>query len=491
MDAFRTLALLLLLAAGSTQIQAQEQIEPFVPVEGRVTAGGEQSWQFSAGEGEVIAVLVTPANAAFDPVVSLSSSSGELIRNDDFDYPTDTRAILEAITLPRRDTYTLRVSGFGESAGAFTAELLRGFGAVIPAGGEWAGGDNLLIEAMETQVALVLNGASQRGLARLADTTVPADQYVETSVLEISGRGGWRAGLALRVQDTGYYLFEVDDRGQWRFLVHEDGTDLVIRDWLTHPAISSGTTAFKLAVLARGSAFELFYNDIFISRQTDSALEDAGQAGLVVETLNVPDSETIARFSPPRITTPLAGAVLPQQLIVGNQAVMLQELQRRGLIPPEGRSQLTISESFVTLNQPGVNEILLGGGQRYTNFVIASTVSWDIQGSDAAAGCGLVLRAQNDADYTLAYVDQTGAYGAVTRRDDRFQAGLYGERPGGGSSAHLLVIVDGDQLIYYVNGLLAGTTENPPINGQIGSAALNFEPVTTNCTFRNIWLWGW
>ncbi len=508
MDAFRSLKVVLAvfgLLAVLTPASAQPPAElvPFQPVEGSLSAGDSQNWTFSALDGVVLSFVAEPTAGDLDPVLTLLDSEGQaLIANDDYAYPDDRRAVLEAITIPRRGTYTLRVSAFGDSSGDYQLTLSRGFAQLelqetFDTPSDWrALGDDTEMGVGSEQLALVQTGPQQRAVA-LNTTALPTDLYAEVQVLEISGRGGWSAGLVVGAQGADDYgLFQINAQGQWRFLQREDGEESILRNWIAHPAISAGAASFKLGLLIRGGGFDFFYNDLFIGNITASPLEQDSQVGLSVETASAPNSEVIGRFGELVITTALEAsaeaAQPPQQFIVGNASTMIQQLQRRGLIPAGGSLRLTVQESSATLNRPGVNEILLGGGQTFHNQAIGTLMRWDAQ-SSGETGCGLILRAQDTTDYTLAYLDQTGGYGISHRNGQTFESGVYGENPALATSNvhHLLVIAAEDMLHYYIDGQLAGSMETAAAEGAMGNAAVNFEPIPTTCQFTDTWLWAW
>jgi hypothetical protein len=153
---------------------------------------------------------------------------------------------------------------------------------------------------------------------------------------------------------------------------------------------------------------------------------------------------------------------------------------------------LVVPESFITYNRPGVNELALGGDQIFEQFALGTTVTWEIAQGDLPAGCGLLLRQEDATHYWLAYLDQTGAYGLSERVDDRFEPGIFGNRLNVEAGLfRLLVIASNEQLLYYVNGQLAGTLKTPPAAGGVGNAVINFEPTTTSCQFSDTWVWTW
>lgn len=151
---------------------------------------------------------------------------------------------------------------------------------------------------------------------------------------------------------------------------------------------------------------------------------------------------------------------------------------------------LTVNESFVESRRPGVERLMLGRGVTYQNFAIGATVSW--QAAEGITGCGLVVRGVDDTHFTLAYLDQNGGYGLSQRTDDAFAPGIFGESPQfAAGTHHLLLIARGNIMYYYVDGLYKGTLENTAVEGTIGEAVVNFEPISTSCTFTDTWLWRW
>jgi hypothetical protein len=101
-----------------------------------------------------------------------------------------------------------------------------------------------------------------------------------------------------------------------------------------------------------------------------------------------------------------------------------------------------------------------------------------------------VLQTVDDTNYTLAYVDHRGAYGVSQRQNDHFIPGIYAENPATSGNKHsLVVILQKDQLLYYVDGLYSGSMTYTPAEGGVGNAVVNFDPVRTSCKFSDTWVW--
>jgi hypothetical protein len=500
MDALRSLAALTLLLLTISGAQAQDTLTLFTPVTGTLDGGESHSWTFQASDGALLSFYVEATSGDLDPVLTITEAgSGVVLANDDYDYPEATNALLEAVTIPATGTYTATVSAFAETSGAYEFTMLTGFANLaqhetFADTSQWeTDNDALEVIVGDNRLALILTGAQQRGIASPVDSEAWGDFYAYVEIPELTGAQGWQIGLITRWQDAdNYYLYALNERGQWRFSVRSGGEERVIRDWSEHPAIVAGQTAFNLGMLANGAGFDFFYNSLPVGRLSDETISEPGPVALMVETTSALDSEVTAQFQNLTITTPLVDALIPQQIISGGSSVMMQELQRRRLMPTSGEMGLVVPESFVTYNRPGVNVLPLGGSQTFTTFALGTTVTWEIATPNLPAGCGLILRSTGETDYLLAYFDQNGGYGLSQRQGDQFEPGIFGEGLAvSGGPQRLLVIATETQLLYYINGRLVGTLDSPVSEGGIGNAAVNFESTTTSCQFSDTWVWTW
>lgn len=495
--------LAVLLVGRQAQAQETETLQLAVPVNGSLSAGGEQTWAFNARDGQMLSFVVTPTTDALDPVLTIRSSDGvTLISNDDYDYPTSRAALLEGISLPRTGTYTATVSAYGQTAGDYTLTMLPGYAQIAAsenfnAASAWARGDSSPLEVLtvDGRLTLALAGIGVQGLALDAQQSSMQDYYAQVNVSEVSGDNGWQVGISVRQQNADeYYAAFVNSDGLWRFVTRAAQSEGVLRDWSSHPAIVAGETAFSLGVLANGASFEFYYNGQYIGQVTDARSSGAGRTGLLVGTAQLLDASVRAQFDNLLITVPYqgsAGGVFPQALTLGSPTASVQELQRRRLIPSLGEMALVVDESFGQSVRAGVSRFPLGRGLTFSNFAYGATVEIQTQAA-GAAGCGLLLRAASDTEYIVAYVDQTGGYGLSPRVNDVFQPGLFGEGlAADGAVYELLVIANDDVLHYYINGQHVGRLNAAALEGGIGIAVVNFEPLDTTCQFRDMWLWQW
>lgn len=491
-----------LLLALALPARAQQSLTVFTPVDGRLNSGGAESWTFSAAEGSLMSFLVEAVSSGLDPRLTITSSAGAaIIANDDYNYPDSPDALLEAITLPRTDTYTATVSAAGGTSGDYRLTMLAGYGQIsrsenFNSESGWQSLRGPVRIAFEDgALALALTRAQETGIATNPEADIPATYYAQVDVNVTEGQDTWTVGMTARQTgaDT-YYLLAINERGESRFVVSQQGSERILRDWTPHPAIVAGNQTFTLALLISGSSYDFFYNSRPIGRLNDTTLPEGGTIGLALQTGAVRSTQLAARFDNLTITTPLlvnGQTVLPTQLMVGAPAAMAQELQRRGVAPPGGEMVLNVGESFVGSARPGIDRFMLGRGVTYRTFALGSTFSWQADGP-GITGCGLVFHAADDRRYTLAYADRSGGYGLSRREDDSFAPGIFGENPPvDKASYHLLVVALEDRVHYYVDGLYSGTLDLPAAEGAVGNAVVNFEPVNTSCRFRDTWVWRW
>ena len=97
-------------------------------VEGTLAASQSHRYQLVAPELTLLSIHVKSLEGSLDPVLQVFNSDGtEIIANDDYAYPDQLDAVIQAIVIPRSDTYTLSVSGFAETSGVYRIQVLPGF----------------------------------------------------------------------------------------------------------------------------------------------------------------------------------------------------------------------------------------------------------------------------------------------------------------------------------------------------------------------------
>jgi hypothetical protein len=462
-------------------------------VTGSLDAGSTDEWRFAAYSGGVVSLLVE-AEGDFDPMLTLQDGAGRtVVASDDYDYPNSRDSLLEAVTLPRTDTYTAAVAGFDGTGGGYAIRLLPGF-AQLHAEDNFEGDPNWRSLDSGAQLGIrngVLNvsipRSGQVGTVMPNDVEPAADLYAHIRVVSISQTDSWTVGISARRQGNNSIVAEVNQRGLWRVTATSGGSTRTLRDWTPHPNIVPGETSFTLGVMIKGVGIDVFYNGGFVGSAQEAEVIDAGQIALVVTSPNGGGSVQFDEFI---VTVPFT-AHTPQQITMGDGPAMVMALRRNHVVSAAGEMVLTVPEVTAQYARPGINRVMVGRGTRYTNFALGATL--DISAArNGLAGCGLIVRSTGEEDFTLAFIDQMGGYGISKRTGDTFEPGLFGEnRAWAGQTHHLLMIADENTLYYYIDGRLAGTLENPPQTGEVGTAVVNYENINTSCRFTNLWLWRW
>ncbi len=496
------------MSVGMTAAQSLA-LEPFLPFEGTIVApGGSDTWTFTGLEGQVVSLSAIGVNG-FDPVLSLTNSSGQaLTSNDDFAYPGRSDALLQAITLPRIDNYTVTVSGYAQTTGDYTLTLLPGYAERSEvddfsdtSGRAWDTVDDVgTLTQTDGEARLVLPEPrlharlTRRALSQLTDFYVQAALEVERAP------SGWQAGLALRSGESGYYAAIIGSQGAWRLnFINPDGSTRTVRDWTNHPAIVEGATRFTLGVLVNGAGFDLFYNGAYVGQavETNAFAPRGGTVGLLASTPDSVVGDLTITFDDLVLTVPqqMGGdEIMPSRLVTGGQAVTIQELERRRVIPAGGNLALTVLESSGRQVESGVGRILLGRGATFGDMVLHTTFTLQTADSSALVACGVLFAHLGESQHAVAYLDTQGGYGVSARVGENFAPGQFndGASPAASGRHNLIVVRRGEQIDLWVDRQYVGMFTLPEellADGQIGNAVVNYQRTETTCNFSDTWVW--
>ena len=484
-------------------------LEPFLPFEGTISApGGSDTWTFTGLEGQVISLSAVGANG-LDPVLTLTNRGGQtLTGNDDYAYPDRSDALLQAITLPRIDTYTVTVSGYAETTGDYTLTMLPGyaersevddFSDTSSRAWDIAGEVGTLTQA-DGEARMVLSEArlqgrlTRRTLSQLTDFYAQADFNIERAP------SGWRAGLALRSTEAGYYAAVIGVQGGWRLdFINADGSARTVRDWTNHPAIVEGATRFTLAALVNGAGFDLFYNGAYVGQavETNAFAPKNGTVGLIASTPDAVAADLTIVYDNLVMTVPQrlgTDEITPSRLVTGGQAVTIQELERRRVIPTGGTLALTVQESSGRQVEAGVGRILLGRGVTFGDMVLHTTFTLQVSDSASLVACGALFANLSETQHAVAFLDTQGGYGVSARVGENFAPGQFNDgASSAGSGRHSLIVVRrGGQVDLWVDRQYVGLFTLPDdlsADGQIGNAVVNYQQGETTCNFTDTWVW--
>ena len=122
-------------------------------------------------------------------------------------------------------------------------------------------------------------------------STIAQDFLVRVSASRQEGPEQAAYGLVLRHTEGSYYLFSVRDDGFFQFSLWTGSSWQPILDWTESTRIHPQEVN-TLAVLAKGSRFDLYINDDFVATAQDASLS-GGEIGLSVTT---PPTEGAAAF---------------------------------------------------------------------------------------------------------------------------------------------------------------------------------------------------
>ena len=498
------LALLQLWLATATTSVAQEQtLNFFEAVRGSLEPGAQESWRFSAPRGSMISLVARALNDRLDPRLDVHDADGALIAsNDDVDWPANRNAVIEALSLPASGDFSVRVSGVGNSSGNYELLLLQGWSDLawdedFNDADAWQASTIAADTYLGEGRAVIVLEPPVEAVTITRALELPTESFsLHADITEVAGNRGWRLGLVSHWQSRDEWArYSVDDQGRWQFLVNSTEGLKVLRGWTEHPAIRAGEDLASLGLAYYGGSVELFYNRKSLGRITKGLPASPGRIGLYVGTGNQPDAQLTAWFSGLRLTTPVttaAGGLTPAQLPGKEYLTILRNLQRQRIVPGAGELSMLVPESYVITNRAGVSTIRLGGEQQFSHFVLGASFVAELSSNKLVAGCGLVLVASDEFSYSLAWLDNTGSAGLSRREGDVFapgpaRAGL----PVGNSPHQLLVVADGERLLFFADQYFVGQQPTAVSAGTVGNAALSFGNLTATCRFSDTWLWRW
>lgn len=481
------------------------QDAPLAPgdiVEAALAAGETHRYQLRVLELTLISLRMEALAPSLDPVIEVYNSSGELvIKNDDYAYPDQLDAVIQAFITPRTDVYTIEVSGFGDTAGDYRLLAMPGYDSLAGRDSTMAAADWEVVfsdapftRLADDRLSLRIEGLSKSVSLLGRHFPIERDLYFEATFDDVIAAANWQAGILFRyVSAESHYRLLVSKRGYWRLERAQGESAVVVRNWSTHPAIAPGETSFRLGVLASGQLFDVVYNGQVVGTVIDDQIKAAaGGVGITARTADALGSRVSFAVTETTMTAPTridGKPLFPQHIPAGNYTATANLLARQQVIPAEGAAKLTVPQSRVRNTPPGITRFPVASGASFAEFVIGADLRYEMRAA-AKGGCGLIFHYADGENYTLAYVDADGEYGVSRRQGDAFQPGLFGGGLSPAPNEHkLLLLVYGGRLDYYIDGWHVGAMTYPPQSGELGTAVVNFEAVDTNCVFEDLWLW--
>ncbi|MCY3977776.1 MAG: hypothetical protein OXG23_06725 [Chloroflexi bacterium] len=489
-----------LVAAISTNYAQDRAIRVGSSVDGELAAGETHRYSLTALELTLVSFRVEALSDGLDPKLEIFDHTGALVvANDDYAYPDERDAAIQAFVIPRTSNYTILVSAFGESAGAYRLHVLPGYDRLalhettVDSANWETVYSNSSVDVSESSVFAL----EMRGLGRSAGLVglhlpIETDLYFEASFDQVGSPTVWQVGLLFRyLSPSKYHRLLLSKLGYWR-IDRIDGEETTqLRNWTAHPAIRAGETAFRLGVLVSGNHYEAVYNGQVVGSAWDRAPLASGSLGIAFKTddrAGGPVSFVVAETlvtAPTRINDRL---LFPERVAARGYYGIAAELARQQLVPVGGDIKLALPESSVRRVRSGISRFAIASDFSFAQFAFGVALTIDLQ-SERNGGCGLFFHFNDDENYTLAYVTSHGEYGLSRRTRAGFEPGIYGNRGLWDASEHyLLVIVSDEVMHYFVDEQYAGNLESIPRIGGVGIAAVNYDEVETGCHFDDLWL---
>lgn len=498
----RWISVCIIFLLSAVPLHAQERVLQLGrQVEASLDPGQFHQYQLTVPELTILSIRVSSLDDSLDPILRVYNGAGtELIANDDHDYPFGQDAVIQAIVIPRSDTYTISVSGFADTSGSYRIQVLPGFDrlgtrdeALSPDGWEVLYGVADLERVAEGELFVNFEGLALS--ATLLGKRFPPepDFYFEVQFERItSSAPDGQIGLVFRyLRPDLHSRLVLNQRGFWRLERIEEGEIVVVRDWSTHPAILAGESEVRLGILASGKHIDVVYNGQVVAAFNDPDVQSSGGVGIAMRTADVLGGRLTFAVTDALMTVPTRsadGLIFPQQLVANGRHALADTLARLQLVPAGGQFRLTLSKSSVRHSSVGVTPFLLGGGVRFNEFALGAELSAQL--SDATnGGCGLIFDYVDDLHYSVAYLTAEGEFGVSRRDSEGFEPGIYGKLDSVElDGREMLLIANGTSLHYYLDGAHVGSMPYPSASGLVGIAVVNYQPVATNCLFEDLWV---
>ncbi len=489
-----------LLGSVSTNIAQDTALRVGSVVDGELAAGETDRYALTALELSLLSFRVEALSEGLDPLLEIYDHTGRLVvSNDDYNYPAERDAAIQAFVLPITSTYAIAVRGFDESAGSYRLHVLPGYDRLIlreapveSANWEIVYSDTAVDVSESSAFALEMRGLAQSvGLVGL-HLPIENELYFEVAFGQVNSPAVWQVGLLFRyLSPTKYHRLLLSKRGYWR-VDRIDGEDITpLRNWTAHPAIRPGVADFRLGVLVSGGHFDVVYNGQVVGSAWDRAPLTPGSLGVAAMTDERVGGAVSLVVAETLVTAPTRAGerlLFPPRLVARGYYAMASALARQQLVPVGGEIKLAVPESSISRALAGISRLPIASNFSFAQFAIGASLTLDV-GTVQNGGCGLYFHYNDDDNFTLAYVTSHGDYGVSRRTAAGFEPGIYGNQGVADGEEHELLVVVGDETIhYYLDERYVGSLDSIPRIGGVGIAAVNYDEVRTACLFSDLWL---
>lgn len=469
----------------------------------------EQLWTFEAVKGQRLSVRMQATSGNLDPYIELLDASGKVLASSAT--ASLRNAAIDGFVVPAKGTYTVRATRApGGSTGGYTVTLMPGFSFLLLNNPKstntplrlW-NAPNAVAHYADGKLELQLLGDKAYTYTSTTDRFgVYQDLYIQTEVHSQLPGKYWEAGLLFRgVTNNGiynFYVFFINSSGKWKLAYSEPTGLKPIQDWTDLP--DKPLSDASIAIMVKGKVFTPFYNGQSLGDVTDERLTAAGEFGVAVGTGVSPDNNTQVRFDNILVTLPADEATegpvkVPEKLASWQrvQDSLLDELREVHLIPNDGKIGLEVKDkAFVTNNGAvGIQFQPLAESMSFADIVYSADITWESSNDNIA--CAMELRAADDNNFTIVYVDRKGGYGVrqVNSQDDNSIALYYlndAIQKGNKATNRVTIVAIGNTLIVYINGVLVADLDVKQTTGGVRIAAYNYQQASSICQFTNLWL---
>ncbi len=472
----------------------------------------EQRWAFNATSGQRLSVRMQATSGDLQPAIQLLDASGNLLATGTI--TSFRNATIDAFVIPKTATYTVSATRLaGTSSGAYNVTVLPGFSFLL-LNNPTSANTPLHLWSDSNAVAHYADGKLELQLVAENAMTYSAtldrfgtykDLYIQTAVHSKQPNTYWQAGLlfrsASRDGSVQFYVYFINSDGKWKLAISQPAGLKSIQDWTALP--DKPQSDATIGILVKGNAITPFYNGQPIADLTDDTFSDGGGFGVAVGTSTAPNDNTQVQFDNFVVTIPADSSVnapiqVPDKLVNWQRAedAILAELQQDHLVPNGGKLGLELKDkAFATNNGAlSIQYQPLAESMSFTDLVYSADVTWE--SSNDNVGCALELRAADDNNFTIVYVDRKGGFGVrqVSAKDSKDNPPpMYYNLSDAiiktnKATNRVTAIAIGNSLILYINGTLAISMNVRQAAGGLRIAAYNYQQASSICQFTNLWL---
>lgn len=469
-------------------------------VEGDLPPGDTHRYSLTALELSLISFRVEALSDALDPALEIFDGAGRLVTaNDDYSYPETRDAAIQAFVMPATSTYTVAVSAFAESSGAYKLHILPGYDVLAirdremqKTNWEVVNSDAFVSQSESSLFDVEISGLGRSAVLLGLHFPLEKDLYYEAAFQSVSSTNVWQVGLMFRyLAPDRYHRVLLNKKGFWQVERVNAETVTVIRPWSTHPAIVAGASDFRLGALVSGQHIDVVFNGQIVGSAADEAPAQAGGVGIAVRSDEVYGGMVSFAVIETLMTLPTRAGdslLFPQRLLTRGYYAIANDLARQQLTPVGGEIKIHLPESSLRRLRAGITPLPVASDLRFEQFAVGAYVTADAP-AQAEGGCGIYFHYNDDEHYTLAYMTGAGDAGVSRRSAAGFEAGIYSKRPPPTDTTQYLLAIVTDEVIHlYLDELHVGSMNHQPRIGSIGIAAVNFEDVDTSCRFADLWL---